>query len=499
MKKALGRAFLRLGERLALGYDAGESMRIRKDLGWGRSTPRDEDAYVKDGSRETIRLKGSDLRRNNPIVAGVCNRLASFTVGTGIIPQARTESAEWNKAAEDYWMQWSKRCDARGRTTLWGLQWQAVSLRPTHGGIYLELLEDGTVRPIECERIRNPRDPKLAEAYTDGVLVDRMTGRVKSYRVHARDQYGTFGADHAERDVEAENIIPVVTPSWRPDQVREIPDLAPIVPALTDIGEMNTYTLNTAKVQSMIIGALKKIQGGGANIGQRTSGTPTVGQRQTFAVDWGKVMELFAGEDLELKTSPTPNTMHISYMKLQLMLAAAALDMPYEFFTLDFSTADFSRQKAVLLMVNKSIRNWQKWINEAMNQRLWNWIIAKAMNSGVLPKAPTVKNGNGFPVNQWFRVDWQPPEEAWTDRQESNQADMIEWQMGLGPLTAAAKRRGRDYEDSLNEKARIIKMAERIEKDNGLPAGSLIQAQIPGQTFTISAADSGKKKESPDE
>jgi capsid protein len=167
-------------------------------------------------------------------------------------------------------------------------------------------------------------------------------------------------------------------------------------------------------------------------------------------------------------------------MRFQLLLAASALDVPYEFFTLDFSTADYSRMKAVLMLSNKSMRNWSAWMARNLT-RLWNWRIAKAMAKKDLPPAPSVDG-----VSQWNRVEWQSPAEPWVDQQESNQADMLAWQLGLAPLSVAAKRRGGDLEDLLREKARNIVMANAIEKEMGLPANTLIQAQMPGQTLNNS-------------
>lgn len=483
MRAAIGRALWKIGDALALGYDGGEGSRMRKDLGWARAVARDEDSMLgPDKSRETLRLKATDLRRNNPIVAGVCERLASFTVGAGIHPQAATDDAKWNKAAEEYFAQRMKIIDCRGRASGWQLQRMCAGLRPTHGGLYFELLDSGQIRPIECERIRQPQDAATAKAFTDGVKVHKETGIRLGYMVHSRDESGGFGGKHAERYVDAANMLAVVTPFWRPDQVREVPDLAPVIPALTDIHEANLYTLATYKAQSGYI-AFHKKQGGAANAGVRGS-TPAVGARQTFKKEWGEILQGLPGEDLDLKSSPTPNAQHIPYVKLCLTLAAPALDLPYEFFTLDFSGCDMSRQKAVLLMVNKAIRNWQAWLNETFNQRLWNWLIARAMKNGELAQAPVV---NG--VSQWFRVDWQAPEEPWTDRQEAQQSDLLECQMGLGTMFRAAKKRGYTFEDNLYDNADALAMVERVAREKGVDPAKLFIMQIPGQT----AADAAKK------
>lgn len=460
------------------GYDAGErGNRFRKDLGWGRATPKDEDRLVGDGSRELIRQRCADMRRNNAIVAGICRRVSDFVVGDGIVPQARTSDRAWNRDAEQWWAEWSRVADWQGRATLGQIQGMATGLRPTHGGLYLCRLDTGRVMLVEPERIRQPSKKEDAKNCVDGVRFDPATGRAVAYCYWSRGKDGTFtGGTYSWLD--SRDVLPVVSPYWRPDQLREIPDLAPIVPHLQDIAEMNAFTLNTAKLQSMVMGFLKKQGGMGLNSLPRGSTPSQPGQRQIFKFDWGHIMEGFPGDDLDMKVSPTPNAQHIPYMQMQLGLCAAALDFPYEFFTLDFSKCDYSRFKGVLLWVNKTCRGWRKWLNDSMNQRLWDWRIAMAISDGDLGPAPVNSRG----VSEWNRVDWQAPEELWVDRQESNQADLLEWQLGLGSLAKAAKRRGRDLEDLLIEKADTLRLAARIEADKGLPPGSLIRAQIPGQT-----------------
>jgi lambda family phage portal protein len=478
MKRAIGKMLWKMGDALALGYDAGESSRVRRDLGWGRSTPRDEDRLVGD-SLETIRLKAFDLRRNNAIVAGVSERLASFAVGhSGITPQCQTSDPGWNRASEQWWADWSARCDSRRRLSLYDLQWMAVASRPTHGGMYLELLEDGTIRPIECERIRNPRKPPKETSYSQGVSVDPQTGIVRAYLVHSRDKSGGFGGEHVERPVPAESMLPVVCRPWRLDQVREIPELAPVVPHLTDIHEMNTFALNTAKAQSGILGFLRKQSGMGLNAMPRGSSTATVGQRQTFKFEWGQVLEGFPGDDLEMKYSPTPGTTHIPYIQLQLGLCACALDVPYEFLTLDFSKANLSRMSGILLLVNKAMRNRQRWVTDSMLRPLWLWRIAMEMRpGGDLAPAPT-RDG----VSEWGRVDWQPPEEPWVDRQEAQQSDVLEIQAALTTFSRASRRRGFDFEDTLRERAREEQLIDQVSAETGVDRARLVKMQIPGQT-----------------
>jgi capsid protein len=468
---------------VALGYDMGSSSHARRDLGWGKRTPIDEDsAVVPDNTRELMRQKCIDAIRNNPIAAGVCQRIASFAVGpTGLLPQAMTSDDKWNDLAQDWWnYDFGQRCDSRGRLSMHQLQWQTVSLRPVMGGLYWQCLEDGTFRPVEPERIRDPQNTKQAreEGYVDGVRVDPLTGVIRGYMVHARDRDGTFGGKRTEQYVPAENMIPAIRPPWRPDMVREIPDFAPLGNAMQDVFEANSYTLNTMKTQSKPVASITRNGGAGINSGPRGTAGETAGERKRFQMDSLEVLMLNNGEQMNMTSSPTPGANHIPYMQMQYGLMSAGIDYPYEFYTLDFTKCDYSRMKAVLLLVNKASRNWQAWLKEVL-YRAWVWRVAMAIERKELPPAPLGMDGR----SEWNLVDWQAPEELWIDRQESAQADLMEWQMRQGSLSEFARRRGKCLEDTLRAQARDMKLVERIEIEEGIPAGSLKpQMQIPGQT-----------------
>jgi len=484
-----------IGHILGLGYDSAESSRYRKDLGWGRMQPLDEENLVGgDLTRQWIRLKGQDLQRNNPVVAGCTTRIETFFVGSGLLPRARTTDKGWNRASEDFWKDYSETCDIRKRSTLVDLQAIIVGSRPVVGGTYFELLEGGQIRPIECERIRDPSDVDKAKDFVDGVKYDRSSGVTLGYWVHDRDTNGGFSDTHSERFVPRENMLPVIRRGHRMDQGREIPDLSSVIPILSDIGELNTYVLNNAKARSQIIGFMKKLTGQAPNMQPRgsTVTTPT-GKRDVWKTDFGQIMSLFPQEDVVFPSLNIPDSNQVPYLKFQMMLIASALNLPYEFFAFDFSALDFSRQKGVLLFVNQIRRNWQFWLNQNFNQRLWNWRIAKEMRvGGQLSPAPT----NSLGVSEWRKVEWNSVDaELHIDEKDRTNNDILLHQLALQPLTEAARRRGRELEDVLNEKADILLMAHKIELEKGLPPNSLINAQIPGQAEAKGIADGESGRE----
>lgn len=463
------------------GYDSGESSHVRADLGWGRCTPCDEDNMIgPDRTRETSALKAIDLMRNGQD-NGVCNRIAQFAIGsTGLRPQALTSSEEWNSNTEDWWNYiYGPSCDSRGRVSMWRLQWQAVSCRPTMGGVYWQLLSNGKIRPIEPERIRNPKREEDKKNCFEGVKVNPDTGEIIGYWVHSRDKNGGFSGDHKEVFVKAENMIPVIAPPWRPDQIREMPDFSTIVPHMKDMAEANRHTLNTMKTQSKLFAWLSTSGSNGPLGGSRNSNPMnTVNQRKSFQLDALEVMHLNPNETLNMGSSPTPSATHIPYMQMQAGLAAAGINYPYEFYTYDFSKCDFSRMRAVVGLINRSSEIWRTWLAESLD-KLYVWRVAMAIRDKEIPPAPVGKDGK----SEWNLVDWQAPEDITIDRQAEIQADTLEFQMRQNTMSSIARRRGKDYSDVLRQQARDWKLEEKIADEEDVPPELMHpKAQIPGQT-----------------
>jgi capsid protein len=432
----------------------------------------------KDGTRELVSMKAIDMRRNGAD-NGVCDRIATFALGdTGLRPQALTSDDKWNQAAEDWWnYEYSPVCDSRARVSMWQMQWQAVSLRPTMGGVYWQLIADGTIRPIEPERIRQPASRELQTGCTDGVKKD-AAGRIVGYYVHARDNDGGFPMGKDGVFVKAENMIPVIRPPWRPDQVREIADFAAVVPRLQDIHEANKHVLNTMKTQSKIFGWLSTLGGVGANSGPRGATSNTVGERKRFQVDGNEIVHLNQNEQMNMSSSPTPGATHIPYMQMQAGLASAGIGYPYEFFTYDFSKCDFSRMVAVVALINQASGIWRTWLSEAL-WKLWVWRVGMAIRDKDLPPAPMAANGR----SEWSLIDWQGPGDLVFDRQNDIQSDTLEFQMRQTSMSAVARRRGKDYSDVLRQQARDYKTEERVAREEGVDPDLLHpKAQIPGQT-----------------
>lgn len=465
---------LRGGMR-AIGYDATISDRRRRDLPYNRKRVKSEDAYIGTTDRETLRARCLDLRRNNAIVAGIVERFADNVVGGGIWPQAKTSDPVWNQRAEEYWREWCKVCDVRQRIDMREMQRLAVQMRLLAGEVAWVLTAGGQIQPIEPDRIKTPgkltQDQR--EGVVDGFRVERATGMVMGAYVLPRDANGAVDDSADYNYVARENLVHLMRP-FRFDQVRGVPDFAPVINALVNWGELNEATLNTAKKQAMASHVVKK-DGGVGSIGARL-GDQAIGDTKFEKFEDGMNYYLKPGEDVIPLGSAQPGGSFIPYSEMLLRIIGAALGLPYEFLLLDFSKGSYSSSRAALLQTYRTFTSWQEWIDRA-NQRIWNWRIAKAIKAGELPPAPVDERG----ISQWYRVQWSHPEWEWVDPQNQQQSDLMAFQLGAKSHSEITRKRGRDTEDVLREKAKDMQTAARLESEYNLAPGSLINAQIPGQ------------------
>ena len=466
-------------------YDSGEQSRNRRDLRmFARTAPRDEDRLITDYSRQLARARCHDLRRNNPIVAGIGDRFADYVVHTGIRPQAQSSDPDWNKEAEAWFDNWVPTADCRERLTLDEMSRMCVTERLFSGELVFLLMDNGTLMPVEAERIRAPKGTYELPLGFDGVRLDKI-GRVTGYCIHGRDRMGVFSGPHDEQWYSSNDLIHVARP-WRPDSIRPMPELSPVANTLADMAELNNATLNTAKLQAMVGLIINKLGGASnPNFGFRTANgsTKLPGYPDLRRVDNLMVLEGDHGDTLSGLHSTAPGSQYDPFMKFQLQLIGAAIGLPSEFVMMAFERVSFSGSKAALMQAARTIENWQFWMIDNFLQPTWNWRIAKAIKDRVLPKAPVDKNG----VNEWWKVEWQPPAMDWVDPQGQLQTDMQEYMIGAADLASIGRRRGKDWQQVAINKARELKRLDEIAKEEGpkdCTRANLSFFQIPGQTPT---------------
>lgn len=461
-------------------YNASNQSRHRETKAGVVSFPNDEDKAISPYGRETARLECRSLRRNNTVAAGIGARFADNVVGFGITPQAKTSSREWNVAAESYFREWAKIADYRQRLNFWDMQRLVVESRLFDGECGFVLVKNGQLQPVEAERIRNPQP--MVDGVVDGIAVN-PNGIKTGYYVHNRNKSsGTF--DGTEFTVVPADNFKHCANAIRFDQVRGVPDLAPCVDAIKDLGEYLEATLLKAKAEARRFYVVENEAGAPMGLTRRYE-TSTVGQTLE-KVETGEIHYLRKGEKINEVGSSTPGQQFDPFVEKNLRLIGAALGLPYEFVLLDFSEGSFSSSRAALLQTYRTFNTWQMWLTNCFLQPVWNWVIAKAIKDGAIPQAPVDSRG----VSEWYRVQWQPPEFGWVDPQNEAQANLLKITAGASSLTQWAIKDGKDAEEIMEEKGRDIATAVRIAAEINQANGTaitwkdIITLGMPGQTAT---------------
>jgi lambda family phage portal protein len=466
-------------------YRASDATRHRETKAGVVAFANDEDRAITQIGRENVRLECRDLRRNNAVAAGIGTRFADNVVGSGILPQAKTTDPDWNARAEAFFSEWAKIADYRQRTSFWGLQRLVVQARLFDGECGFVLVENGQLQPIEAERIRQPT-PSIPGVF-DGVALNE-NGIRTGYCIHNRDRDSGQFQGTSYRLVPAANFKHCAN-LFRFDQVRGVPDFAPVVNAVRDLDEYLEATLLKAKNEAKQFYVVVNEAGAPTGLASRYDTSTTGATLET--VETGEIHYLRPREKMERIGNITPGDQFAPFVEKNLRLIGAALGLPYEFVLLDFSQGSFSSSRAALLQTYRTFENWQQWLVECFLQPVWNWRIAKAIKAGELDSAPLDARG----VSQWYRVQWQTPEFGWVDPQNEAQANILKISAGAASLTQWARKDGRDAEELLAEKGRDIAAAVRIAQELNREYGTaitwkdLIALGIPGQITGTQARD----------
>lgn len=470
---------------LAGGYDGAAWSRERPMAIFRGTSPIDEDRQIGSFDRSTLRMECANLYRNNPIVRGAVERYADNVVGAGIIPQAKTSDPAWNRNAERLFNEWTKVADFRQRVHFRQLQRMTVISRMLSGEALFVMTDGGQLQPIEADRLVTPRrianDPQVVE----GVRID-SSGIILGYYIGTRDNTGRVDNENP-RYVRKENVIHVASP-YRPDQLRGIPELAPVVTTLSDLNMLQSATLQKAKLDANNGVAIKTAEGAAKmpTTGLRNN-TPNANKTldpQYETINGLRVFYIRPGEDVQSLASNTPGNSYVPYNEFLLRLVGSSIGLPSEMLLLDFRQSSFSSNKAAMAQVYRTFTNWNYWLVESLMQRVWNWRIAKFINDGLLDPAPVDDRG----VSEWYRVEWSQPDYSYLDPEGSIDAKMKEWNLGIGSISQFARLRGSDGEDALTAKIGDIQTAHRLaEAANQATPGlnlrwqDVIASLMPGQ------------------
>jgi capsid protein len=435
----------------AFGYDAVTPEGKRRPA---TGLLRSEDDELRPLERRRLLSQARDVHRNFVAAAWMIRRHLDYVSSFSF--QAKTGSDEVNELVERKVRGWSRpenwdvaRRHGRDMFTRL-LEARAV----IDGDCGYQRLRDGRVQAIEGDRVCTPTGGLPAGLnpadFLHGVQLDQHGGAL-AYCVCKRRKASDFapgGADFQfERLVDARHMD-LHGYFDRFDQVRGISPLAPAINSMVDLYEGIDYALVRMKIDQLFTLAVYR-------------GDPSSfqgfedGRTDYTKLQLGKrpfILDLDPNDRAEFLESSNPSQQFQSFTQLLIQLVLKALDIPFSFFSENFSNYSGSRQALLMYEQSADIKrqNLRRMLDTLTAWRLRLWMVA-----GELPPIP----------EDQMRWEWVSTGIPWIDPLKEVNADIAAVGAGLDSRTNLLKQRGRDIHDVVRELSDEKKLFEAA----GLP------------------------------
>lgn len=468
-------------------YRGAEHSRLREDwLGAGGSA----DAELLD-DLPTLRDRSRDLDKNDPWARSVYNTIAVNAIGTGLVPQSRVTPKEvdadveevraFQRAAERVWREHMPMLDAQWRVD--GMVKQRLLFRsviqsgevldiplrkPLGHGRFLELCTE----TVEADRLRTPSylSSERQARTRDGVELD-ATGTPIMYHVlkrHPGDQLlrgaiqhsGLLPEDFVSYDARnalgKPNVYHLFWP-LRPGQSRGEPWLAPALSLFKDLGDFMEAKIVAERVGACFGVAIEKLDPTGAISGLQNN---TAGQ-PLQELEPGMMPYLNPGEKIAAFTPDLKGTDLDKFVEVFVKLIGAAVGLPYELITKDFTKTTWHSARASLLETGRFFKCYQQWFAASYLQPLWEMVQLEAWSRGLLPNVDLLgPNGHA-----WLRTRWVPPGRGYIDPVREVKASVEAIQGRLSTESDELAAQGRDYEEVYEQLAREAELRKELGLD----------------------------------
>lgn len=390
------------------------------------------------GDLGDLRGRSRDLIRNAPIATGAVATQATAVVGAGLEPHPRLdhellgiseEAADaWERRAARIWElhAGSTAIDAAGIATFAELTELVFRGELASGDILaIRRFRPGPgrilatqVQLVEADRIRSPHDLERDGRVVAGVELDR--GEPVAYHVATSHPMrgwlgGLFGATATQwsriprRDADGRLQALLIYHQERPDQVRGVPYLAPVIEVLKQVTTLTDAELAAAVISSCFTVFIKtelpdfddEEDGAGplqaAIVGATREQAPPRSSAD-LQLGPGAIAELAKGEDVTFANPMRPNDKFQPFFLAMVQEIGVALEIPFEVLIRHFSSS-YSASRAALIeawrgFMKRRARLVRQWCNPVRE-----WVISEAVARGHLP-AP------GFFDDPLIRAAW---------------------------------------------------------------------------------------------
>jgi len=484
-QRALRRQAARQAIDVTYQYRGAQSNRLRADwvLGNSQTTP---SAY----ELQELRNRSRDLNCNDPIASGATDTMGHNIVGRGLRPQSRirpeivglseARARALQKQAEYIWQTWTPMADSGNRLNFDEIQFLALRKIIEDGEIIaLPVMANEPWRQIrrvvellEADRLSDPKSGLLPGSHRQGVEVGRRgeplaywltpfdpkTGKAANpQRVEARDGRGRPRVLHVFR-------------TSRPGQLRGVPFFAPVLTYFKDLADYLEAEVVAARVAACLAVFITKTdpyQGAA----MYATDTQTNNQRLQ-SLEPGMLNYLALGENINVVDPKRGGETFNAFVEGVLRIIGVSLGLPYELLVKDFSKTNYSSARAALLEGRRNFTNWRSWFAAKFCCPIYDLVLEEAYLRGQFEAPNFYDYRSEYTRAQWIGGGW-----GWVDPVKEVQSSKLAIDYGLSTLAEEAAGQGRDWEETLEQRAR----EEAFIKELGLVVVSALDAASTGR------------------
>jgi len=367
------------------------------------------------------------------------------------------------------------------------------------GDVGIILARNQKLQGIEGDRIANPPDVGTQDpAWVFGVNVDNILRPLKFgvyNRGNANQSYGRLSGNFI-KNVPARNFVHSFDPD-RFDQVRGLSALISAINDLQDSRETLESVKGAIKLENILalIMKLKPTSSQNQNpLGALTDYKVTKADgasetRKEFKVNQGiNTMEIDIDEDVLSLEKKNPGNNFNEWMIFQIRLAAMALDMPLEIAFHFYTRGSFSSLKGAIGQYHATVNVRRSRLEDQVITRIAEWVIFGSIKRWIIEEAKGVpielRAGLEPPVKE---IDprlfgWQWDQLPFLEPNKQIEADTAEYKAAATTLQDISGKRGRDWEDVLEQRSREYMKAVEISERDGTPLETLVpQLSMPGE------------------
>jgi lambda family phage portal protein len=453
------------------------------------------------GSMEltTLRERSRDRISNDPIASSIPQTIAVNSIGSGLQPQSRLraevlgipeEKAEdLQNEAEDAFEEWQKIADAGGRLDFPEMQTLALTSVVVDGEILanLPVLSEGgrafgrAVELVTADRLATPYGLGQGNIF-QGVELGEERKEPRRYWIkNAPRAIGDVELESQEftgipaRDGQGRPMILHIFATRQPGQVRGFPHFAPVLKYFKSIADSLDAEVVAEKVAACLSVVITRLA---PELGAPFPTTTEAGTGNKLSkLEPGMIPVLAVGEDIKLIDFKRGGETFDVFLTKVLRIIGNALGLPYESLLRDFSKTNYSSARAALLEAWRVFLYWRNWLTRKFCQPIYELVLEEAMLQGRLAVRPQDFYARRA---EYCRTVWVGPGRGWVDPVKEIVAAKLEEDYDYTTLADQCAAQGRDYEDVLRQKAREMKLRQKL----GLPIAKAAQVQIvlsPGE------------------